>query len=97
MAYISLVIESGGTVKEAQELARHATPDLTMNVYGRVREDHLAEAVERVAEAVSTVKRVPGEYQQAVGAERRNATPFENIELRSEKMVELRGIEPLTS
>ena len=57
----------------------------------------MAKAVERVAEAVSTVKRVPGEYQQAVGAERGNATPFENIELRSEKMVELRGIEPLTS
>ena len=54
-------IRSGGTVKEAQELARHAAPDLTMNVYGRVREDHLAEAVERVAEAVSTVKR----YQES--------------------------------
>ena len=36
VAYINLVIESGVTVKEAQELARHATPELTMNIYGRV-------------------------------------------------------------
>jgi integrase len=39
VAYINLVIESGVNVKEAQSLARHATPELTMNVYGRVREE----------------------------------------------------------
>jgi len=42
-----LVIETGVTVKEAQELARHSTPELTMNTYGRVREARLEEAVER--------------------------------------------------
>ena len=49
VAYINLVIESGVTVKEAQALARHSTPQLTMNVYGRVREKRLAEVVEKVA------------------------------------------------
>lgn len=49
LAYINLVIESGATVKEAQELARHATPQLTMNVYGRAREERLWNAVEQVA------------------------------------------------
>ena len=34
MAYINLVIEHVATVKGAQALAWHATPDLTMNVYG---------------------------------------------------------------
>jgi integrase len=73
-AYINLVIESGVTVKEAQTLARHASPELTMNVYGHAREDRLADAVERVAEVVLPVRRVPVEYQQAVGAETENAT-----------------------
>ena len=75
-AYINLVIESGVTDKEAQTLARHASPELTMNVYGHAREDRLADAVERVAEVVLPVKRVPVEYQQAVGAEPRIATPL---------------------
>jgi integrase len=49
VAYINLVIESGVSLKEAQTLARHATPQLTMNVYGRVREERLAQAVEKMA------------------------------------------------
>ena len=72
----NLVIESGVTVKEMQTLARHASPELTMNVYGHAREDRLAEAVERVAEVVIPVKRVPVEYQQVVGAETENATSY---------------------
>jgi hypothetical protein len=36
VAYINFVIESGVSIKEAQALARHATPQLTLNVYGRV-------------------------------------------------------------
>jgi hypothetical protein len=40
------------TVKEAQESARHSTHRLTMNVYGRAREDRLAEAGQKVGEAV---------------------------------------------
>ena len=52
VAYINLVIESGVSVKEAQTLARHATPQLTMNVYGRVREERLAQAVEKMAQSL---------------------------------------------
>jgi integrase len=52
LAYINLVLESGATVKEAQELARHSTPQLTMNIYGRVREERLAQAVDKVADAL---------------------------------------------
>ena len=97
VAYISLVIESGATVREAQELARRATPDLTMNVYGRVRPERLGEAVERVAGALRGTERVPEEYRRAVGAETENATSCQIKKLRSQEMVELRGIEPLTS
>ena len=61
---MSLVVESGATVKETQELARHSTPQLTMNVYARARQDRLSEAVERVGEVVlSTSKRVPSVYR----------------------------------
>ena len=83
-AFVNLVFEYGQvSPKEAQDLARHSTPDLTFNVYGRSREGRLVEAVERLADAVLPVKRVPGEYRLAVGAERENATPFELKELRS--------------
>jgi integrase len=47
VAYINQVLDSGVSVKEAQALARHSTPEMTMNVYGRVLEDRLADAVEQ--------------------------------------------------
>jgi integrase len=52
LAYINLVIEAGATVKEAQTLARHATPQMTMGVYGRTREERLHQVVEHVATLV---------------------------------------------
>ena len=95
--YISLVVESGVTVKEAQELARHASPDLTMNVYARTRPERISAAVERIGDALISPKRVPEEYRQAIGAETKNATPVFTESCVSKEMVELRGIEPLTS
>ena len=50
VAFVNFVFDSNATVKEAQALARHATPDLTMNVYGRTRSERLSELVEDVAE-----------------------------------------------
>ena len=48
-----------------------------MNVYGRARDERLAEAVEWVGEAVKPPKRVPEEYRKAAGAEHESATPIE--------------------
>ena len=96
-AYINLVIESGVTVKEAQALARHASPELTMNVYGHAREDRLADAVERVAEVVLPVKRVPVEYQQAVGAETKIATPLKTEDCDNKKWRRRRESNPRTN
>ena len=53
-----------------------------MNVYGRVREDRLADAVEHIGQVVFDRQRVPAEYRQAVGEEQKNATPAINKELR---------------
>ncbi len=51
-AYVTLVLETGCSVKEAQSLARHATPNLTMNTYGRSRQNRLAELAEAVGNKV---------------------------------------------
>jgi hypothetical protein len=95
LAYINLVIESGATVKEAQALARHATPELTMNTYGRTRPERLHETVERIAEKLSLGKKgVPRLYRQAVGVEAVSATPFAERELRSRKLEKAPGVAP---
>jgi integrase len=50
--YINLVIRTGCDLKTAQSLARHSTPELTMNTYGRADEKRLREAVEKVGEMI---------------------------------------------
>jgi hypothetical protein len=87
VAYINFVIESGVSVKEAQVLARHATPELTMNVYGRVREERLSEAVEKVAKTLlPDEERAIYVHRKVVGADELAATPPNNKELRQVRM-----------
>ena len=52
VAYISFVVEAGANVKEAQSLARHVTPGLTLNTYARAREERLTSLTESVGELV---------------------------------------------
>ena len=97
-AYINLVLDSDVTAREAQALARHSTPDLTFNIYGRPRHDRMTEAVEQIGKRLfSTPDRVPSVHRLAVGAEQETATPWDTKDCGSKNMVELRGIEPLTS
>ncbi len=51
-AFTTLVIESGANVKETQELVRHSTPQLTMDIYARARNERLANVVEQVGAVV---------------------------------------------
>ena len=82
LAYINFVIESGATVREAQALARHSTPEMTMNVYGRVRPERLSTTVEGIAQELKAVqKRAIYVPRKAVGAEPQSATPFNNRKL----------------
>lgn len=62
VAYTTFVLESGASVKEAQELLRHSTPTLTMNVYARVRQGRLSEVVESLGQLFS---RPEGQTQAA--------------------------------
>ncbi len=50
VAFITYVLESGATVKEAQVLARHSNADLTMNTYARANDERLNAITEMVAQ-----------------------------------------------
>lgn len=50
VAYISYILEAGATVKEAQVLARHSTPVLTINTYARAKDSRLTDLTEMVAD-----------------------------------------------
>lgn len=52
VTYVTLVFEAGANPKEGQTLARHASPQLTMNVYARARNERLAELVDKLGKAV---------------------------------------------
>ena len=97
MAFISLILERGAvTPKEAQDLARHSTLDMTMNVYGRVREKCLAEAVERAGKAILQPECVLSVCCIVASAERENATRVKSAGCVSQKLVAGAGFEPAT-
>jgi integrase len=52
VTYINLFIDSGVNSKEAQTLARHATAELTIGLYGRATDERLAQAVDQMAQHV---------------------------------------------
>ena len=52
VAFVTLVLEAGASAKEAQTLARHATPELTMNVYARTRDARLSLVAEHVGDRI---------------------------------------------
>ena len=82
---------------DAQALARHSTPEMTLNVYGRPQENRLSEAVEQIAAAVlSTPKRAIYVQRKAVGAERENATSVLSEGCALENLVAGAGFEPTT-
>ncbi len=51
-SYVTLAVEAGANVKELQVLARHRTPDLSLNVYAKARNTRLSELVEKIGENV---------------------------------------------
>ncbi len=87
-AYVTLLLHTDAGLKEAQSLARHSTPDLTFNVYGRTREDRLARLAEAVGEAVLPVESIAYAQRKAAGAE--------SLCPPSTSMVRAEGLEPST-
>jgi hypothetical protein len=66
-----MVIEAGASVKEAQTLLRHSTPQLTMNAYARARDHRLAEVTDRVGAVVLAKS---GQLSDVPGASGREGT-----------------------
>ena len=83
VAYITFVCEAGATVKEAQEMARHSTPQLTLNTYARARGPRLAELVEQVAEAaIPRKKRALYVHLAEVGGQEESRNAIDDSSLR---------------
>ncbi|MEW6753497.1 MAG: site-specific integrase [Candidatus Latescibacterota bacterium] len=96
-AFVTMLLESGVTVKEAQHLARHSTLQLTMNVYGRTRDASLAEAVERLGVRVLLPKAGAATVPRGEDpAEMESASLEETETCASYKVVAGVGFEPTT-
>jgi integrase len=86
VTYTSFVIEAGATVKEAQSLARHSTPDLTMNVYAKTRPGRLHEVAAKVGRMIEdTPDYAHCRTRLAVGAELQSLNSLQSKDLRAEK------------
>jgi integrase len=51
-AYINLLLDSGTDAKTVQQMARHHSPSLTMNTYGRAKVERMVSAVAVIGAAV---------------------------------------------
>ncbi len=70
--FITALIRSGASVREAQELARHSDPKLTMNTYTRLGVHDLAGALDRLPAVQSP--RPESETMRATGTDDASAT-----------------------
>lgn len=52
VTFVTFIMDAGATVKEGQTLARHSTPELTMNVYARTRDERLSSLVDTIGNTV---------------------------------------------
>ena len=96
VAFVTFVVESGVTVKEAQALARHESPEITMNTYARARDERLSEAAEAIGALVE-----PGQIYDtgmtrvAAGAEGLSPNKKAPKACAKGARVEAAGIEPV--
>jgi integrase len=81
-SYIAMLDQSGATLKEAMQLARHSDPKLTMAVYGRARLHDLGEAVRRLPSVV---------YGPQAAAAQRPAATGTDGELSTKEVVSFRS------
>ena len=66
VSYVSsLVVKTGADLKAARTLARHTTPELTMNAYARVRGSKLTEVAEAVGRIIHVIAKVSRSRQES--------------------------------
>jgi len=83
VTFVSQLIELGASAKESQHLARHSTPDLTMNVYARAQDTKMVSLVEKLGEAYKPVSK-SAEYVRRLKiiTDRINNKPLPRLRLR---------------
>jgi len=82
VTYVTLIVEAGASAKEAQELARHSNPALTMNVYAKANDTRMAEIVEKIAKtAIFEAENAHSMLSAAVGdgVNRRNSNDSKGL------------------
>jgi site-specific recombinase XerD len=94
VTYVNLVFEAGASVKEAQTLARHATPEMTMNIYGRTRESRLHEVVGQVAQSL---ERATSVHTAETVAHTQAVNASYSVTYSLSQSMENTGFEPVTS
>ncbi len=97
-AYLNLVFEDRDiTLTDAQKLARHSTAKMTLEVYGRARDERLSAVVERMAQRIKPEKKCAIYVQQrATGTETEIATFYKTEGCDSIDMAPAVGLEPTT-
>jgi integrase len=71
--YITGLVRSGASVKVTQQLARHSTPTLTLNLYGKLGIHDLTGALEALPAMATSTEAEDGETLLATGTEARSA------------------------
>ncbi|MHC4661133.1 MAG: tyrosine-type recombinase/integrase, partial [Planctomycetota bacterium] len=69
VAYISFVVETGTDLKTAQSMARHADPNITMNIYARKRHNRLTAVAEAVGKPILDSGNTTEAQRMAAGCE----------------------------
>jgi integrase len=96
VAYINFILgDSSLSPKEMQDLARHGSLDLTLNVYGRARADRLRDAAERIGSRIAELC-VPSATSADGKPERKSATPVDTGGCASVELAPAVGLEPTT-
>ena len=96
-SYVTLAVEAGANVKELQTLARHSTPDLTLNIYAKKRDERLSELAEKIGKSVLSeqkcAKSVHYRQVESKDIERKLLT---EKPLAEERKMKAEGFEPKT-
>src|SRR5262249_51015341 len=77
-SYVRMLDQSGATLKEAMQLARHSDPKLTMAIYGRAQLHDLGAAVERLPSLIADPQKAPVPLE-ATGTEGNQLPPVSEL------------------
>ncbi len=76
VTHVPMLGEAGGTITDLQGLARHATPQVTANVYWRTREERLTSLAEAIGSVVGSEPNGSPSMEPAVQAETDDPKPL---------------------